>query len=1256
MSDDETVEFAVLCRMLDAVARSKAAIKRKHLHTFLEYVYSSRHYFGAMRLILPQLDKERANYGLKEAVLAKLLAEALGLSKDAEDAIKLQNWRKGGQRAGSNAGNFPFVAAEVLYRRQKTTSGGLKIGDINRLLDRLAAAQDRFKEKTAVLAEIINRTNVQEMRWIIMIILKELKLGISEKTVFSVFHPDAEDLFNVTCDLKLVCEKLCDRNQRYKRQDIAVGKAVRPQLAARVGNVEEAWKKLRGKEVVVECKFDGDRIQVHKNGNDIHFFSRTFIDHSEFKEAIADTLCQNILPEKCILDGEMLVWDRLTNRFAEFGSNRGIAKEAKDGLDTGQQREDVAFDILYSGDSSVIHRPLRERQHLLQKAIRPLKGRLELLLPESGGLNAHRPSGEPLWSILASSAEEAQKFFQETVDNRDEGVILKDMDSKWEPSDRSTKWLKLKPDYIHTESDLDVLIIGGYYGSGGRGGEVAQFLLGVADRPKAGSYPTKFYSFCKVGSGLSGDESEHLVNKLKPYFRLDNEKNSKPPSFYVVTNSAKERPDVWIDQPDKSVVLQITSDIRTIRSEVFAAPYSLRFPRVQRVRYDKPWYDCLDIQTLVETVHSRDLSVGKPEVGNLPKGRAKKAMQVKPEVLQLLVPSHMMVTDVSHVKQGTLVFKGLIFYFINTSLEYSIGELHKLVVENGGTFSMNLSKAVTHAIASQKKGIKYQAAANTGDVIHDSWFLECIAKKALLPLAPKYYLHMSKATKEKMKDDIDEFGDFYFVDVDVSDMKQLFENMDVNKQAPNMEEVKQYREKYCPTPTWCHFSSCNIYFHHPLHSINPDTQVVAAMTLRRLALEVLMYEGSVSKTIDQSVTHVVVYTAPQSPVPYKTLLQSFTARERKLLKSSSINIISHCWIEDALGSNSHPYPPESDYDLREGSVLEEAEEEKEVPATTCIQVLDEDVEAAARPEGIEKGLLKMGHARKSPEEKMVTKPMPTSKMKESNKMLKKRRLRKEHQGISRGDSSSESEEIVPKRRLKLDAASKQSGKVQPAPKLAPRPSSTRAAQIRLLKRNPTTATDWCEEQQKCNDEGEEVKLSRNNDKQEGERPNSESGTAHGEEVVQSGESCSIDGEVGIQKVERGGDKRAQSSVDEMLSDLFPSYFVSRRPTLESIPEHKDELLQTPLSLSTLPFQSFPRDPLKLSQSGDAANLLPLKTKLNSSLADRDVSFQNNAAASQEKSTIEETVVSTILLRPGDSSEKKRKVSYKDLVNQMLNFD
>jgi len=132
---------------------------------------------------------------------------------------------------------------------------------------------------------------------------------------------------------------------------------------------------------------------------------------------------------------------------------------------------DIAFDILYSGDTSVIHQSLAERHEILRKVVKPLKGRLEILVP-TGGLNTHRPPDEPCWSIFAPSIEDVEKFFKETVENRDEGIVLKDLDSKWEPGDRSGKWLKLKPDYIHAGADLDVIIIGGYYGSGRRGGEV----------------------------------------------------------------------------------------------------------------------------------------------------------------------------------------------------------------------------------------------------------------------------------------------------------------------------------------------------------------------------------------------------------------------------------------------------------------------------------------------------------------------------------------------------------------------------------------------------------------------------------------------------------------------------------------------------------------------------------------------------------------------------------------------------------------
>ncbi|KAL3684731.1 hypothetical protein R1sor_002753 [Riccia sorocarpa] len=955
---DSTVEFSVLASMFDAVVRAKKSqLKRKHVRTFLDHVYTDHEFFSAMRLMLPNLDKERGNYGLKEAVLAKCLAEALCLSKESDDAQKLLHWRKGGTRAGSNAGNFSFVATEILCRRQRVTSTGLKIKDVNELLDRLAAAERR-EDKVAVLAEMINKTNSQEMRWIIMIILKDLKLGISEKAFFSEFHPDAEDLFNVTCDLKLVCEKLRNRNERYDRQDIEVGKAVRPQLASRVANVEEAWKKLRGKQVIVECKFDGDRIQIHKNGSTINFFSRNFIDHQIYKEGMADLIIQNVLSDKCILDGEMLVYDRSTKRFADFGTNREAAKAAKEGLESSQQYPPesplsdrgyslivvflvmlqlcyVAFDILYTGHGSVIHLPLRERQQLLAKAVKPLQGRLELLLPNNG---TERKEGDSKWSFVASRAEEVEHFFALTVENREEGIILKDLDSKWEPSDRSSKWLKLKPDYVRAGSDLDVLIIGGYYGSGKRGGQIAQFLLGLAETPKSGSTnPSRFVSFCRVGTGLTDEESDHLVQKLKPYFRRY-EKNTKPPDCYIVTNNSKERPDVWVEQPDKSVILEIMSDIRTIKTEVFAAPFGLRFPRIHRVRYDKPWYECLSVQALVDLVQQQSGStVDSKQLG----GKETKARQVKrqkkPEARFMpLVPLHMRITDVSQVKRSTQIFDGVVFYFANYPEEYTKENLHKLVVENGGSFSMNLNDEVTHAIACERKGIKYIAAASHRDVIHHSWIMDCCAVKSLLPVKPKYYLHLSAQTKDKMKAEIDEYGDVYYLDIDTNDLKQLFENVDRSKLATDIDELAHYKKKYCPSSTFCQFSNCVFYFHKPIHSRNVDSQVVAETALMRQRLEVSMRAGTVAESLTRAVTHMIVYTSPNQSLSFRTIFKSVAPSERRLLMSDKLKILSHQWIDDHVpGTCGHP--SQAKYDLRDPSFkYEERDMEPEKPGPPAI--------------------------------------------------------------------------------------------------------------------------------------------------------------------------------------------------------------------------------------------------------------------------------------------------------------------------------
>lgn len=86
--------------------------------------------------------------------------------------------------------------------------------------------------QSKVLQRVYNRTTAEEQRWIVRIVLKgtlfssktslsdnvvpDMVISVKETTVFSVFHPDAEDLFNTCSDLKKVAWELSDPTRRLK--------------------------------------------------------------------------------------------------------------------------------------------------------------------------------------------------------------------------------------------------------------------------------------------------------------------------------------------------------------------------------------------------------------------------------------------------------------------------------------------------------------------------------------------------------------------------------------------------------------------------------------------------------------------------------------------------------------------------------------------------------------------------------------------------------------------------------------------------------------------------------------------------------------------------------------------------------------------------------------------------------------------------------------------------------------------------------
>ena len=326
------VPFSALCDLFERLfMSSKGSLKKSLLQTFFKH-YKSRQFHPLLRLLLPQLDKERQTYGMKETNLGKNYVELLNISAESEDGRRLLHWRrptKAGELEAGDFGNAVFLSLE----KRCQSVGSLSLEHVNKCLDKLNTTTERG-DKLSVLKWMLRRSTAREQKWFVRIILKELKIGISEKTVLTTFHPDALDLFQATSSLVRVANELTDPSIRIQNAQgsISLFHAVKPQLAARK-NPEEVVEAMKGLPFFIEKKFDGERLQVHKSGSNVKLYSRNSNDVTAiYGKTIIPTILKHVKVAQCILDGELLVWDSLSSRFEDFGKLKTFGEFTTNGL------------------------------------------------------------------------------------------------------------------------------------------------------------------------------------------------------------------------------------------------------------------------------------------------------------------------------------------------------------------------------------------------------------------------------------------------------------------------------------------------------------------------------------------------------------------------------------------------------------------------------------------------------------------------------------------------------------------------------------------------------------------------------------------------------------------------------------------------------------------------------------------------------------------------------------------------------------
>ncbi|KAK0161116.1 hypothetical protein PV327_009628 [Microctonus hyperodae] len=600
------IEFQTLCRVFEDIMKARGNKKAQVLQNFIQQcrdigqklkehdTSADISMFPIMRLLLVKLDRERGAHGLKEKTLGNLYIRIFCLGKNTTDAEKIRDYREPTE-CQRKINDF----AETLYwilKPRLETSSTMTIEQVNCILDKIAEKNAINEKKNSEFINLMQLCNGLAIKWITRLILKDIKLGLGEQTILKAYHPDAARLYGEISNLRKVCDTTMDLNFRLQQNvsNITVLLPFKPMLLERL-SISDINKLFldKNQSYIVQTKFDGERSQLHMKNGKFKYYSRHGYDitnhggYGESKYSSTDCFTNKISSlinptcQSIIIDGELMGWHKEKCIFGSKGMTFDVKKlSAKSNF----QPCFVAFDIIYYNDKLLLDVPLIDRLNILENAFEERKG--VLVRSEN---------------IKITSSEELLEEFNKSLDNNEEGIVVKRIDGIYLPNTRqNSNCYKLKAEYSDgLIEDIDMIIIGGYYGEGKYTGLFNSFLMGVASRKKNDDTDDniEFYSIVSVSSGLTIDEMRKLNSRLKPYWTKECPNIIKKPK--------KEQPNYWI-HPKNSIILQLRATEMT-RCNNQPANYTLRFPRVVKIREDKPWYDACTIDDIRSFVKSPDV-------------------------------------------------------------------------------------------------------------------------------------------------------------------------------------------------------------------------------------------------------------------------------------------------------------------------------------------------------------------------------------------------------------------------------------------------------------------------------------------------------------------------------------------------------------------------------------------------------------------------------------------------------------------------
>ncbi|MBI4014691.1 MAG: ATP-dependent DNA ligase [Candidatus Aenigmarchaeota archaeon] len=524
------MDYSRLARLYEELESTAKKLKKAEILGEFYGSVEKKDLYGIVLLSMGQVfPSEQENLGIASEMMRKILQKVTGAGE--KDVTSVFN----------ATGDLGIVAEALLKKRKQHTliSRRLSHAKVMENLQSLPYVEGKGSQekKMGIIAELLSSASPVEARYIVRTVLGEMRIGVAAGTVrdalaraFSLDKSIVERLFDVTGDYGRVATLLA---QGKTEASVELFTPLRVMLADRAKDLKSALEKFGN--AAIETKYDGFRVQIHKDGPRVKIFSRRMEDVTRQFPDIEKSSRESLRAQRCIVEGEVIAVGKNGSPLPFQLLSRRIQRKHE--IEKMLREIPVVvrlFDALYVNGETLMSTPLRERWAKLKPCVKT---------------SSHMSLAE---HVETRDFDEANAFYKSALRAGQEGVMVKNMEAPYQPGKRVGYWLKVK-EIMET---LDCVLTGATHGEGKRGKWFSSFLLSV--RGKDG-----LVEIGRMASGTSEQELEELTRRIEIVEDMGREVTVKP----------------------KIIVEVAYEEIQ--RSPTYSSGMALRFPRLVRIRDDK---------------------------------------------------------------------------------------------------------------------------------------------------------------------------------------------------------------------------------------------------------------------------------------------------------------------------------------------------------------------------------------------------------------------------------------------------------------------------------------------------------------------------------------------------------------------------------------------------------------------------------------------------------------------------------------------